>query len=278
MSKAIAEARNADQAYDAVPVRPVVVKAQPAHALLEQANGAALLVVGFRGHGGLSEVLLGSVSQHVTHHAPCPVVIVRDTVEQAMGQGAATAATTTAGAATADAIGTIPAAADAENLGTAGEHIGQACLADELGAALVQLFMVLRRAILPPQISLTQASTLLILRDEGPQRVTSLAEAAQVTQPTMSGLVIGMERLGWVRRGATSTDRRAVAVCLTDSGAQVVCELEASRSRALLADIEALTPRDRAALVAALPALRGIIAHEQQSKDADKDPDKTVAW
>ena len=192
-----------------------------------------------------------------------------------MGQGAATtAATTTAGTARAGAIGTIPAAADAENLGTGGEHIGQACLADELGAALVQLSMVLRRAILPPQISLTQASTLLILRDEGPQRVTSLAEAAQVTQPTMSALVIGMERLGWVRRDAISTDRRAVAVCLTGNGARVVCDLEASRSRALLADLEALTPRDRAALVAALPALRGIIAHEQQSKDADK----AVAW
>ena len=221
-------------------------------------------------------MLLGSVSQHVTHHAPCPVVIVRDTVEQAMGQGAATAATTTAGAATADAIGTIPAAADAENLGTAGEHIGQACLADELGAALVQLFMVLRRAILPPQISLTQASTLLILRDEGPQRVTSLAEAAQVTQPTMSGLVIGMERLGWVRRGATSTDRRAVAGVPHRQRRSGGLRNEASRSRALLADIEALTPRDRAALVAALPALRGIIAHEQQSKDADKD--RTRRW
>ena len=150
----------------------------------------------------------------------------------------------------------------------------------------MQLSTVLRRAILPPQISLTQASTLLILRDEGPQRVTSLAEAAQVTQPTMSALVIGMERLGWVRRGANSTDRRAVAVCLTDSGAQVVCELEAARSRALLADLEALTPCDRAALVAALPALRGIITHEQQSKDAGRDPgrdprkdaDKAVAW
>ena len=199
-----------------------------------------------------------------------------------MGQGAATTATPAAGTARAGATGTIPPAADAENLGTDGEHIGQACLADELGAALVQLSMVLRRAILPPQISLTQASTLLILRDDGPQRVTSLAEAAQVTQPTMSALVIGMERLGWVRRGATSTDRRAVTVCLTDGGAQVVCELEASRSRALLADLQALTPRDRAALVAALPALRGIIAHEQQSKDADKDadkdPDKAVAW
>lgn len=81
VSKAIAEARNADHGYDAVPVRPVVVKARPARALLEQAKGATLLVVGFRGHGGFSEVLLGSVSQHVVHHAPCPVVIVRDTVE-----------------------------------------------------------------------------------------------------------------------------------------------------------------------------------------------------
>jgi DNA-binding MarR family transcriptional regulator len=173
---------------------------------------------------------------------------------------------------------------------THGEHIDRARLADELGAALVQISTVLRRAILPPQISLTQASTLLILRDEGPQRVTSLAEAAQVTQPTMSALVIGMERLGWVRRDASSTDRRAVAVCLTGSGDDVIRELEAARSRALLADLEALTPRDRAALVAALPALRGIIAHEQESKNADKYPgknpdknadkyaDKAVAW
>ena len=187
-----------------------------------------------------------------------------------MGQGAATtAATTTAGTARAGAIGTSPAGADAESLGTGGEHIGQACLADELGAALVQLSMVLR-AILPPQISLTQASTLLILRDEGPQRVTSLAEAAQVTQPTMSALVIGMERLGWVRRGVSSADRRAVAVRLTECGTQVLGELEAARTRALLADLEALTPPDRAALMAALPALRGIIAHEQQSS--------AVAW
>src|SRR5450755_2842149 len=103
-----------------------------------------------------------------------------------------------------------------------GEHIERAQLADELGAALVQISMVLRRAILPPQISLTQAWTLLILRDDGPQRVTSLAEAAQVTQPTMSALVIGMERLGWVRRDASSTDRRAVAVCLTDGGDHVI--------------------------------------------------------
>jgi nucleotide-binding universal stress UspA family protein len=41
------------------------------------AAGAELLVVGSRGHGGLTEALLGSLSQHCVHHARCPVVIIR---------------------------------------------------------------------------------------------------------------------------------------------------------------------------------------------------------
>jgi nucleotide-binding universal stress UspA family protein len=49
----------------------------PAKILLEAANGADLLVVGSRGHGGFTEALPGSVSQHCVHHAPCPVVIIR---------------------------------------------------------------------------------------------------------------------------------------------------------------------------------------------------------
>jgi len=49
----------------------------PARILLEAARGADLLVVGSRGHGGFTEALLGSVSQHCVYHAQCPVVIVR---------------------------------------------------------------------------------------------------------------------------------------------------------------------------------------------------------
>lgn len=145
-------------------------------------------------------------------------------------------------------------------------RLDPARLADDLGATLVELSMLLRRAILPPQISLTQAGTMLALRDAGPQRITTLADAAHVTQPTMSGLVIGMERLGWVLRCAEGTDRRVVTVKLTGAGENVVRDLEAERSRALLADILSLPERDRAALAAALPGLRGIIAHEQESK------------
>ena len=55
---------------------PCVVQGPPAKVLLDAAKGADLLVVGSHGHGGFVGMLLGSVSQHVLHHAACPVVVV----------------------------------------------------------------------------------------------------------------------------------------------------------------------------------------------------------
>ncbi|MFH9085625.1 universal stress protein [Streptomyces sp. NPDC017673] len=58
-------------------VRTHVVHGNPADILLRAAEGAEILVVGSRGRGGFARALLGSVSQHVSQHASCPVVIVR---------------------------------------------------------------------------------------------------------------------------------------------------------------------------------------------------------
>ncbi|MFC9798845.1 universal stress protein [Streptomyces bacillaris] len=62
----------------AAAVTKIVVIGNPAQTLLDRARGANLLVVGARGRSGLKATLLGSVSLHVTQHAPCPVTVVRD--------------------------------------------------------------------------------------------------------------------------------------------------------------------------------------------------------
>jgi nucleotide-binding universal stress UspA family protein len=61
-----------------VEVEVVAVQGQQASAaLVDAAKDADLLVVGSRGAGGFTGLLLGSVSQQCAHHAPCPVVVVR---------------------------------------------------------------------------------------------------------------------------------------------------------------------------------------------------------
>jgi nucleotide-binding universal stress UspA family protein len=60
-----------------VDIERILVEGAAAPALIEAAEGSDLLVVGSRGHGGFSGLLLGSVSQQCSHHAPCPLVIVR---------------------------------------------------------------------------------------------------------------------------------------------------------------------------------------------------------
>jgi nucleotide-binding universal stress UspA family protein len=55
-----------------------VVEGHAAKVLLDAATGSDLLVVGSRGHGEFAGALLGSISQHVVSHAPCPVVVVPD--------------------------------------------------------------------------------------------------------------------------------------------------------------------------------------------------------
>jgi nucleotide-binding universal stress UspA family protein len=54
-----------------------VVGVPPSQALIDASAKAATVVIGARGHSLLSGVVVGSVSQHVTRHSSCPVVVVR---------------------------------------------------------------------------------------------------------------------------------------------------------------------------------------------------------
>ncbi|MEV4049995.1 universal stress protein [Amycolatopsis sp. NPDC049688] len=63
--------------YPDVEVRRMLVRDRPRHALLEISAEAQLVVVGSRGRGGFTGMLLGSTSQALVQHAQCPVLVVR---------------------------------------------------------------------------------------------------------------------------------------------------------------------------------------------------------
>jgi nucleotide-binding universal stress UspA family protein len=69
--------RPVQERYPDVPVSYSVVVGHPAGCLLEAAAGASLLVVGSRGRGGFTGLLLGAVSQQVVRHATSPVAVAR---------------------------------------------------------------------------------------------------------------------------------------------------------------------------------------------------------
>lgn len=63
--------------YPEVRLRSEVRAVHPAQALTEESETASMVVVGSRGRGALSALLVGSTAQQVLHYARCPVVVAR---------------------------------------------------------------------------------------------------------------------------------------------------------------------------------------------------------
>jgi nucleotide-binding universal stress UspA family protein len=60
-----------------VKVEPVAIEGPTIDVLIDAASDADMLVVGSRGLSTFRALLLGSVSQQLAHHAPCPLLIHR---------------------------------------------------------------------------------------------------------------------------------------------------------------------------------------------------------
>ena len=80
-SEVVDSAVAASEYGDHVEIRRILRKGRPTDTLMTVAEGATMLVVGNRGRGGFAGLRLGSVSQAIAHHSPCPLVIVRSGLE-----------------------------------------------------------------------------------------------------------------------------------------------------------------------------------------------------
>ncbi|MFE5142582.1 MarR family winged helix-turn-helix transcriptional regulator [Streptomyces fagopyri] len=131
--------------------------------------------------------------------------------------------------------------------------------AEDLMIAVERLVRYVRRSAVTGGLSTAASSALSRLGREGPQRLTELARAENVSQPNMTQLVTRMERAGLVRRTADHSDGRGVLVEATADGLDVFRRRRAERADALRRLIEDLTEPEQRAVRVALPALARVI-------------------
>ena len=103
--------------------------------------------------------------------------------------------------------------------------------------------------------SRSAAATLTRLANSGPTRLTELAAAEDVSQPSMSGLAARLVELGLVHRGTDPQDARVVLLSLTPAGVELVAQRRAARTRRLDAALAELSPDDVVRIADAVPAL-----------------------
>ena len=95
-------------------------------------------------------------------------------------------------------------------------------IADRLHSAAINLLRRVRKVDEAAGLSAARLSALSVLVFGGPTTVGALARAEQVSAPTMSRLLSGLERDGFVARGADEGDARAVRVRATAKGTRVL--------------------------------------------------------
>jgi DNA-binding MarR family transcriptional regulator len=119
-------------------------------------------------------------------------------------------------------------------------------------------------------LSLTASMALDTLNREGPVRVTTLAAAAGIGQPSMTELVQRFERQGLVTRVEDPEDGRAALVTITNAGRTLLDDQRGGRRDRLGELITALPAEDEATLTlamhVALPIIRRLIDDAQRSR------------
>ena len=121
-------------------------------------------------------------------------------------------------------------------------------VANRLHSGAIHLLRRLRRLDDVMGLSAPRASALSVLVFGGPTTLGRLAKAEQVTAPTMTRLIAGMQRDGLVKRKADPKDQRVVWVRPTTKGRQLLQAGRQRRVSALAADIENLSSADRTTL------------------------------
>lgn len=135
---------------------------------------------------------------------------------------------------------------------------------EQIAEALDQASILMTRHVASRgALSLTATLTLGALNEEGPVRLTALAAAAGISQPSMTELIHRLERQGLALRVDDPKDGRAALVDITDAGRALLDDRRRDRRDRLAELLAALPPEEEATLTLAahvwLPIIRRLI-------------------
>jgi len=131
-------------------------------------------------------------------------------------------------------------------------------LADRLHSAAIHLLRRVRVRDTASGVGPAQLSALSVLVFGGPRSLGELAAAEQVTAPTMSRIVAGLERSGLVRRRPTD-DKRRVRLEATAQGSRILQQGRRRRVKLLAQALQSLNHADIGRLEAMLELLDSIV-------------------
>ena len=131
--------------------------------------------------------------------------------------------------------------------------------ANRLHSAAIHLLRRLRKQDEAMGLSQARASALSVVVFGGPVTIGDLAHAEHVSAPTMTRLVIGMERDGLVRRESDARDGRIVWLKPTTKGTRILHEGRQRRVAVLAEQLATLSERDRQTLASASEILERLL-------------------
>ena len=109
-------------------------------------------------------------------------------------------------------------------------------------------------ALVDDTITIPQFRTLVILSNEGPVNLATLAGLLEVQPSTIGRMVDRLVTAGLIDRRPHPTSRRELVVGLTTRGGRVVQKVTANRRKELARVVEKMPVRERRGLVRALTA------------------------
>lgn len=115
-------------------------------------------------------------------------------------------------------------------------------VADRLHSAAIHLLRRLRKEDEAIGLTAARTSALSVVVFGGPVTIGQLATAEQVSAPTMTRMLVGMERDGFLKRERDAEDGRVVWIRATPKGTRILQEGRRRRVEALageLADLSA---------------------------------------